>query len=229
MLTELYADLDGFRGTLEDDVWVWKLEERGIFSVKSLYKKLEGLMLEERTISEEQGRVFSSIWKSPAPSKVVAFSWKLLHDRIPSKVNLAFRHVLPPEASLDCVLCDGMIESANHLFIHCAFASQVWQGLLQWMDLNFVSPPNLFVHRECWLGTESNKKVRSGYRLIWHAAIWSIWRVRNDHIFKDLIGRVVELVVAIKVLSWRWMLSRLKGPVCLFYEWCWCPRECLIR
>jgi hypothetical protein len=29
--------------------------------------------------------------------------------------------VLPPEASLDCVLRDGMIESANHLFITAQF------------------------------------------------------------------------------------------------------------
>jgi hypothetical protein len=93
LLGELYADLEGFRGSLEDDFWCWKLEESGAFSVKSLYRKLEGLMLEARTVSEEQGRVFSSIWKSQAPSKVIAFSWKLLHDRIPSKVNLAFRHV----------------------------------------------------------------------------------------------------------------------------------------
>jgi hypothetical protein len=190
-------------------------------------------MLEERSISEEQGRVFSSIWKSlapsiwksPAPSKVVAFSWKPLHDRIPTKVNLAFRHVLPPEASLNCVLCEGMVESVNHLFIHCAFVSEVWQGLLRWLDFTFVSPP----HWECWNGAQTNKKVRRGYRLIWHAAIWSIWRARNDRIFNNLICGVAELVESIKVLSWRWMLSRLKGPACLFYEWCWCPRECLIR
>jgi hypothetical protein len=119
LLRELYADLEGFRGSLDEDVWRWKLEESGAFLVKSLYKKLEGIMLEARTISEEQGRVFSSIWKSPAPSKVVALSWKLLRDRIPSKVNLAFRHVLPPEASQDCVMCEGMLESVNHLFIHC--------------------------------------------------------------------------------------------------------------
>lgn len=92
--------------------------------------KLEGRMLEERTISEVQGKVFSNIWKSPAPSKVVAFSWKLFHDRILSKVNLAHRHVLPLEASLNCVLCEGRIKSANHLFIHCVFASEVWQGFV---------------------------------------------------------------------------------------------------
>jgi len=142
LVTELLVDLDGFRGTLEEDVWWWRLEESGFFSVKSMYKKLEVLMLEESTILEEQGVVFDSIWKSPAPSKVVAFSWKLLHDRIPSKVNLAYRHVLPPEASLNCDLCVGMAESTNHLFIHCAFASEVWQDLFGWLDFNFVLPPN---------------------------------------------------------------------------------------
>lgn len=176
MLTELFGDLEGFRGTLEEDVWWWRLEESGAFTVRSMYKKLEGTRLEERSALEEQGTVFSSIWKSPAPSKVVAFSWKLLHDRIPSKVNLAYRHVLPVEASLNCVLCEGMVESVHHLFIHCTFAMEVWQGLLCWLDFYFVPPPNLFVHWECWKGAETNRNVCKGYRLIWHAAVWSIWR-----------------------------------------------------
>lgn len=208
---------------------MWRLEESGFFPVKSMYKKLEVLMLEESTILEEQGVVFDSIWKSPAPSKVVAFSWKLLHDRIPSKVNLAYRHVLPPEASLNCDLCVGMAESTNHLFIHCAFSSEVWQGLFGWLDFNFVLPPNLFIHWECWLGGESKKKIHKGYRLIWHAAVWSIWRARNDRIFNNRLCGVAETVEAIKVLSWRWMLSCMNVPASLYYEWCWSPRECLIR
>lgn len=119
------------------------------------------------------------------------------------KVNLAHRHVLPPEASLSCILCEGMDESVNHLFIHCAFASEVWKGLLSLLDFNFVPPPNLFVHWECWIGAENNKKVRQGYRLIWHAAVWSIWRMRNDRIFNNVIRGMEELAEAIKVLSWR--------------------------
>ncbi len=36
--------------------------------------------------------------------------------------------------------------------------------------------------------------------------------MRNDRIFNNVICGVAELVEAIKVLSWRWMLSRLKVP-----------------
>jgi hypothetical protein len=74
----------------------------------------------------------------------------------------------------------------------------------------------------------SNKKVRNGCLLIWHAAVWSIWRARNDRIFNDLSCGVAELVEAIKVLSWRWTLNLLQVPACLFYEWSWNPKDCLI-
>jgi hypothetical protein len=150
------------------------LDEEGCFTVKSMYKKLEGLLLEERTVTDDQRRVFSYLWKSKAPSKVVAFSWKLLHDRIPTKENLSYRHVLPTEASLNCVLCDGNVESTKHLILHCEFATGVWEGLFGWLGFNFLSPPNPFIHWECWHGNSSNKKIRNGYRLIWHAAVWSI-------------------------------------------------------
>ncbi|KEH28645.1 haloacid dehalogenase-like hydrolase [Medicago truncatula] len=45
---------------------------------------------------------------------------------------------------------------------------------------------------------------------------WSIWRVRNDRIFNNVICGAAELVEAIKVLLWRCMLSRLNVPASLF-------------
>jgi len=68
------------RWSHEEDRWRWGLEESGIFSVKSTYDKLVGLVLEEDLWSMEEKSVFAKLWKSLAPSKVVAFSWKLLHD-----------------------------------------------------------------------------------------------------------------------------------------------------
>ena len=56
-----------------------------------------------------------------------------------------------------------------------------------------------------------------------------LWKVRNDKIFNEIIYEIDEIVEEIKVLSWRWMLSRTNTPTCLFYEWSWDPSYCLSR
>lgn len=72
MLRELLEDLDGYRRRQGEDVWWWGLEENGWFSVNSMYKKLEGMRFEEGSLTEMRVKVFTHIWKSSAPSKVVA-------------------------------------------------------------------------------------------------------------------------------------------------------------
>lgn len=72
----LLEDLEGFVWTPgEEDRWRWKLSEDGAFTVKSTYGKLVEVMLVEDRWHEEERKVFGSIWKSPAPLKVIVFSW----------------------------------------------------------------------------------------------------------------------------------------------------------
>lgn len=52
------------------------------------------LEMTDMLIGEGEKRVLNYIWKSPTPLKVLAFSWTLLQDRIPTWVNLALRRVL---------------------------------------------------------------------------------------------------------------------------------------
>jgi len=53
--------------------------------------------------------------------------------------------------------------------------------------------------------------------------------MRNEGIFNNEIARWDELVEEVKVLSWRWVLGRFNISACMFYEWCWNPRDCLRR
>jgi len=57
----------------------------GVFLVKSFYVKLEKLVVSEGEWNVEELRVFETIWDNKAPLKVVAFSWKLLLDQIPTR------------------------------------------------------------------------------------------------------------------------------------------------
>ena len=56
-----------------------------------------------------------------------------------------------------------------------------------------------------------------------------LWKVWNDKIFNGRNYLAHEVVEEIKVLSSRWILSRTKLPVGLFYEWSWGPISCLNR
>lgn len=213
----------------EEDRWRWKRTEDGVFTVKSTYDKLMALMLVEDRWSIEEKMVFGSIWKSPAPLKVVVLSWKALHNRIPTKVNLRIRNVLPAEASSSCVWCGRVDESVEHLFLHCSFAMEVWGKIMCWWNFSLVMPPNLFIHWAGWNGVESRKRLKRVLRLVWHATIWGLWKARNERIFSNGNGSIGDLVEEVKVLSWRWAMHRLQLYPCLLYEWFWNPTECSLR
>lgn len=72
-------------------------------------------------------------------------------------------------------------------------------------------------------------KLKRGYLLIWHVLLWVIWREQNGRTINKKVKVFDEIVEEINVVSWYWSLSRLKIASCLFYEWCWNPRECLRR
>jgi hypothetical protein len=125
-------------------------------------------------IVPEVSVVFKQIWESPAPSKVIAFSWQFLYDRIPTRCNLDYHHVLAPEAPKDCVGCVGIVESSSHLFLHCSSAISIRYDVFRWLGVVVVIPPNLFVLFEVFKISANNTKIRQGFLMIWHANLWSI-------------------------------------------------------
>ena len=149
LLTNLLEDLEGYVWSQGVDRWCWSLEGNRGFSVKAMYLKLELLLLEDNGCPEEERRVFRQIWKPRAPSKVVAFSWKLLHDRIPTSANLDIRNCLPTGVAPNCSLCATERESSIHLFLHCDLAKDIWLRLMRWTNRWCLIPTNLFILWEC--------------------------------------------------------------------------------
>ncbi|RHN54844.1 putative RNA-directed DNA polymerase [Medicago truncatula] len=220
LVVNLIDSLEGWEKVEEVDSWWWKLEEDGIFSVSSSYVSLESSLLPIEPLERTKKVVFELVWKSPAPSKVVAFSWQLLLNRIPTKDNLLSRRILAPVSLGRCEFCEQVAETATHLFLHCEWTFKVWSKVGGWLGINFITPQSLFQHFECWNGEIGRRKLRKGYWLIWHAVLWTIWKARNDRIFNNILKDFDKIVEVIKVISWNWANSRLKSPPCLYYEWC---------
>ncbi|MCH93908.1 pantothenate synthetase, partial [Trifolium medium] len=120
-------------------------------------------------------------------------------------------------------------EDASHLFMFCDFAAHVWNAIFRWLGVVIIMPPNLFMLLENFMGAAPSNKIGKGFSLIWHTTVWRIWRSRNELCFANGVKDLEKVVDDIKLLSWRWGLSRRKIPICLFYEWCWDPGICLRR
>ncbi|MCH79823.1 LINE-1 reverse transcriptase like [Trifolium medium] len=214
--------------SLEEDKWRWDLDPDGGFSVSSAYEDISKELVLGPTLSHFEAAMFKHLWKSPAPSKVIAFSWRLFYDRVPTKDNLCLRGILPTSGG-GCIWCGIESEMSSHLFLHCKVALEVWYEIFKWLGVVIVVPPNIMCLFACLSEAEKSNKVKKGFRLVWHTSIWLIWKARNDFIFNNVGTNSSELVEAIKVLSWKWSADRLKIPPCLYYEWTWDPSNCFVR
>ena len=44
----------------------------------------------------------------------------------------------------------------------------MWSLVFRWVGIGFITPSNLFVHLECFIGVARSKNLRMGDWLIWH-------------------------------------------------------------
>lgn len=122
LLDELMKELDAVNILKEGqkDNWMWEASDDGKFSVKSCYEVLLG-----PNLIEDHG-FFKLLWSVAAPSKVLAFSWRVALDRIQTKHNLKKRGVIHSDPLSSCTFCQTQVESMNHLLFSCSFSWQVY-------------------------------------------------------------------------------------------------------
>lgn len=117
------------------------------------------------------------MWSTSAPSNPICLSWKVLLDRVQSKVNLVKRYVSLPSAV--CSLCATSLEFTDHLFFPCPFAWQVWARIVNWLGWSCVFPSTAKDHLRKFFGDRTAHET-NGLYAIWVAVIWQLWIARNS-------------------------------------------------
>lgn len=106
-----------------DDEWIWIVCDSDSFSSNSAYKLLQLKCSCSEPVLGVGNNFFKYFWNCKAPTKILAFPWQVILDRLPTKSNLALRNVLQGEDNSSCCFCDDVLESAGHLFLSCNFSS----------------------------------------------------------------------------------------------------------
>lgn len=131
-----------------DDSWLWRLENNGLYSVKTAYNEIM------KTGGVIEDKYYKRVWNNFIPPKVDAFLWSLSIDRIPTLENLAKRGIVQ-KADASCQGSRVHLESSSYLFFGCNHFNYVWYDCLNWVG--FMGIP------------VCNSKVRQKWQVIWFA------------------------------------------------------------
>lgn len=68
----------------------------------------------------------------------------------------------------------------------CKFARKVWDLVYDWFDSRRVQGDNVleFFEKHWKHRIRGDERI---WQLIWHVSVWSIWWMRNNKLFRDIV------------------------------------------
>ncbi|KAL6218685.1 hypothetical protein ACLB2K_011895 [Fragaria x ananassa] len=135
------------------------------------------------------------VWHSCFRARNSVVLWKYMHGKL---LTDDIRQLRGCHLSSVCSLCHNNVETAEHLFLHCSFATNIWGNLLDLFQVRgvFNDIISFFTY-----------PVRHGYSsqltLLWWgmigACFYAIWHARNALRFQELIILPGSLLHSIKM------------------------------
>ncbi|XP_021751006.1 uncharacterized protein LOC110716668 [Chenopodium quinoa] len=180
----------------KDDYLYWKYHPSGKYSVKTGYYFLSrNQEINSFSFSTKDEEFAKLIWRLNIQPKWKIFMWKLLHNGIAVKVNLANRGI---QVNAMCELCSTDLEDSQHLFRLCSLAKAVWETYPTVLCSDFTGVQSLRNWiQHCILLFYGKDGRRSNRITTFIAVLWGLWKSRNARVFKGIdvtITTVTEMV-----------------------------------
>ena len=152
-------------------------------------------------------------------------AWRVLIDRIPTRVGLSRRgvHML----SNACGLCQSKEESCQHLFIECKVAQLVWSLCLKWLGIMLFQHNDPKIHFLSFHSAQASCKQNMVWKGIWAAVVRCIWDQRNSILFKQGVVDAEEILQLAQLKSWSWLKHRSNSFNYSFTDWTLNPILCI--
>jgi hypothetical protein len=134
----------------DDDFLSWPNTRFGSYTVRSGYNLARSEMFSLHrskagsgfsSTTEDDSRLWKSLWAIKAPGKMKITLWRLAHDCLPCGHQLQIRQI---PASPTCYFC-GRHETIEHTLLFCQFANEIWEAIREVHQLSlgrkhFTSP-----------------------------------------------------------------------------------------
>ncbi|KAL4568544.1 hypothetical protein LXL04_024158 [Taraxacum kok-saghyz] len=201
--------LDEVGCTLSSDTWVWGLSSDDGFSIAETRRWIDDRVLPVGLLKTR--------WCVLVPRKVNIFIWRLLLDRLPTRERLSVWGF--EIESIMCSVCGLVTEHLLHLFCQCEVATSIWDHIFRWLQIpsfGVLHPKEVFGWiEECRLRSNQRKVLE----VVVCAALWIMWRYRNDVIHESRKMRKGIILDCIKEFSFVWFHNRHNKVVVSWTDW----------
>ncbi|CAL5380958.1 unnamed protein product [Camellia sinensis] len=209
-LLQILGEGPDLRVNSEDSIR-WLSSPSGIFHVRSLFGWLQA--------DEGQALELSKfIWYNIAPPKVKFLLWLVWRGRLKTADFLHRIGVLRGNSVSLCVFCKLVPETLHHILLLCPFAWKLWSSVIDWWGSNWVSPSSVIELLHWWVGFKFRKKELMIWNVIPFAVIWSLWRLRNECIFRGAQPNLENLIELVKVRVVFWAKDHHIGSMYSFHD-----------
>ena len=139
------------------------------------------------------------LWLKQIPLKINIFIWRLLMNRLETKMNLFRRNILDYN-NFFCSAACRFVEDQDHLFFSCAFYGQLWLLISGWLGISTTLHGSLFQHflQFGGFGGFSNKSHLT-FNIIWILALFTIWKDHNMRLFHNKSEQLQSLLENVKL------------------------------
>lgn len=187
------------------DHFSWKACNSNSYSVSSMYM-LSLIPVSNTEISER--KTLKWVWHNVAPFRIQCFIWMVHLGKLKTGEHLLRIGVINNHDQALCKFCGRVIESLDHSLLMCQEVWNVWCEILDWWGINWSTPRDLKALFLWWVGTKYKPKIQVIWDCIPHAILWSLWKLRNEHIFQGKTIIWEDLVELIKIRIALWVRSK---------------------
>nr|GEY75165.1 RNA-directed DNA polymerase, eukaryota [Tanacetum cinerariifolium] len=153
--------LDPINLSISEDRWVCDLRGDGDFRVKYVRNLLDEFFLPKTNVP--------TWWVKFVPIKINIFAWKMVLNRLPTRLNLVkINVVLDSEAYL---LCDSAQEDVDHVFFSCSLAKALTRLICRWWNLD----EQIFSSYSEWLTWLNSLRLGAKLKNILEGVFYVTW------------------------------------------------------
>ncbi|KAK2651094.1 hypothetical protein Ddye_018583 [Dipteronia dyeriana] len=143
-----------------------------------------------------------SIFVNGSPTLPFEISWRILKV-VSRQIQLAFERSSSEfwhGSGGVCKMSNQDLETLNHTFIHCVWSWKVWVQGLCWWGVEVSPNRDIKGWWKSWKGLcPVSTKVRI-WELQFLAAIWTLWEIRNEVVFR---GKDITVLKAVDMVKFR--------------------------